>query len=343
MVTPTSDVFDLTLAPSTAAHSGGPGAAVNYTLEVLNSGNTTDTFDVALAGHSWSSSASPMTVGPLAAGAKANVLVTVDISSSASDGDTDTVTATVTSQGDPSQAEESVLTTEASATYAVALTPNADTQSDDPGETVTYTLQVRNTGNAQDTFDMSVSGNAWATTPAPTSVGPLAPGAMENVEVAVTIPADAQGGSTDMASVTVTSQGDGSKSASASLVTVARYVFGVRVAALTDAQSGEVGTAVTYTLRVTNTSNTAEVFDVATSGVWTTAVASTVGPLGVGASADLIVTMDVPVDANDGDTDVLTVTIASQGDPTQSDGVALTTEATVSERKIYLPLVMRNS
>lgn len=342
-VTPTSDVFDLTLAPSTAAHTGGPGTSINYTLQVLNSGNTTDTFDVALAGNSWSTSASPMTVGPLAAKAKANVLVTVNIPTSASDGDTDTVTTTVTSQGDPNQAEDSVLMTEASANYAVMVTPNADTQSDDPGETVTYTLQVRNTGNAPDTFGVAVSGNAWATTPAPTSVGPLAPGATEDVDVAVTIPADAQGGSTDMVTVTVTSQGDGSKSATASLVTVARYVFGVQVTAPTDAQSGEVGTTVTYTLRVTNTSNTAEMFDVAASGAWTTTVASAVGPLGIGAGTDLLVTVSVPVGASDGDTDVVTMTITSQGDPTQSDGATLTTQATVSEQKIYLPLVMRNA
>ena len=69
----------------------------------------------------------------------------------------------------------------------VTVEPPSDAQSADPGETVTYTLRITNTGNCADTFDLAVSGDAWNTI-APSSVGPLAPGAGTDVEVTVDVP-----------------------------------------------------------------------------------------------------------------------------------------------------------
>ena len=72
------------------------------------------------------------------------------------------------------------------------------------GQTITYTLQITNTGDISDTFDLTLSSSDWATTLSATTVGPLAPGAGTSVEVYVTIGE----GSSDMVDVTVTSQFD---------------------------------------------------------------------------------------------------------------------------------------
>ena len=99
----------------------------------------------------------------------------------------------------------------------------------------------------------------------------------------------------------------------------------------TAALSGNPGSTVTYTLRVTNTGNCADTFTVVVRGnAWTTNAPATVGPLAAGDGADLQVTVDIPATAANGDYDTATVTVTSQGDNTKSDSSTLTTTAVVA-------------
>jgi uncharacterized repeat protein (TIGR01451 family) len=104
--------------------------------------------------------------------------------------------------------------------YGVELSDD-DAMSGMPGEVVTYTLQVTNTGNVLETFDVVVSAT-WTTT-VYTSIG-LLPGEMMDVPVAVSIPADAADGDSDLATVTVTSQVDSAATASADFTTTATWL-----------------------------------------------------------------------------------------------------------------------
>lgn len=208
--------FDLTLVPVTATQSGDPGAAVTYTLQVTNTGGTPDTFDVTVSDYTWPTTA-PFTVGPLWAGVSANLDVIVDIPADAASNATDTANVIVASQGDDTQAVTATLTTTANPAYGVIVEPITGAQSGDPGETVTYTLQVTNAGNTTDTFDVTVSSNVWPTT-APVSFGPLPAGASANVDVTVDIPKGTAGGA-DVATVRVTSQNDDTQSVTATLMT----------------------------------------------------------------------------------------------------------------------------
>lgn len=75
------------------------------------------------------------------------------------------------------------------------------------GTTVTHTMWITNTGNYADVFDVSASGNTWATTVSASTVT-LDPGQSVAIMCYVTIPADAEDGATDTASVTVTGRFD---------------------------------------------------------------------------------------------------------------------------------------
>jgi len=107
------------------------------------------------------------------------------------------------------------------ATYGVAVVPATNAKSGKPGTTVTYNLTVTNTGSVSDTFNATVTGNAWPTL-VPTPVGPLAAGASSAVTITATIPAGALDGTHDTAQVTFTSAGDPSKSATSTLTTTAK-------------------------------------------------------------------------------------------------------------------------
>ena len=104
--------------------------------------------------------------------------------------------------------------------HGVMLAPSTDATSGQPGATVTYTLQVTNTGNTVDTLTIASSGNDW-TTEVVSTVGPLAPGEGTDVAVVVHIPAGANEGDSDTVTITATSQGDPAESDSSHLTTTA--------------------------------------------------------------------------------------------------------------------------
>ncbi len=108
------------------------------------------------------------------------------------------------------------------------------------------------------------------------------------------------------------------------------------------AQTGDAGTTVTYTLRLTNTGECVDVLEVTVDALWPTNAPATVGPLGAGEGIDVIVTVAIPAGAADGDQDVATVTLTSQGDGGVGATSVLTTTANVPIYRVYLPLVFRN-
>ncbi|HLD93085.1 MAG TPA: NEW3 domain-containing protein, partial [Anaerolineales bacterium] len=186
-------------------------------------------------------------------------------------------------------------------------------------------------------------GNQWATT-APATVGPVASGASASLPVMVTIPANQVIGTSDVVTVTVTSQSDNAKSARAVLTTTSGLLHGVVVAPPTIARSGNPGAIVTYTLTVVNTGNALDQYDVSVSSAawtWTTTAPTTIGPLAGGASASVTVAVTIPGEAEEGQTETAALTVTSRSDPTKSASSTLTTTATAMPFRMFLPVVRR--
>lgn len=216
-------------------------------------------------------------------------------------------------------------------TYGVAIEPDSPAKSGSANTTVTYTLQITNTGSTADTFDLAISGNEWQTTLKESSIGPLESGASTTTELYVTMPADGVPGDSDITTITATSQGNPTEQAKTTLTTLfsdaPADTYGVSITPATDTKSGTAGTTVIYTLTLTNNGSTADTFDLAISGnTWqTTLQASSIGPLESGASTTIEVSVTLPASGTDGDTDTATLTATSQGDPTRQAQASLTT------------------
>ncbi|MBI5563407.1 MAG: DUF11 domain-containing protein [Chloroflexi bacterium] len=323
-ITTGGPTYDVTMTPSTAGQSSLAGTTVTYTLNVTNTGNASDTFTVTLSGNAYTSTA-PATVGPLAAGANTTLNIVVTIPAGAAGGANDTVNVTMTSQGDPTKFASAALTTTVMTILRGVSVSPAAAQSALPGAIVTYTLSVTNTGNASDTFTVTVSGNAFVTN-APASIGPLAAGANSTMDVLVTIPAAAAGGASDAADVTVTSHGDPTKFDNSTLTTTAATVRGVAITPGAAGQSGDPGAVVIYTLNVTNTGNASDTYTVTLTGnAFVTSAPASIGPLAAGASSSLNVTVTVPAGAASGASDAANVTVTSRGDPVKFASSTLTT------------------
>jgi uncharacterized membrane protein len=97
-----------------------------------------------------------------------------------------------------------------------------------------------------------------------------------------------------------------------------------------------VGSDAVYTVQITNTGEVVDTFDLAISGnTWVTVLSANDVTLNNGDTGNFEVTVTIPIDASDGDVDTVTITATSQGDPTKSDAVDLT--STAFKYFVYLP------
>jgi len=90
------------------------------------------------------------------------------------------------------------------------------------GTALSYSLTLTNLSALEDSFTLQVSGNAWQVTLPSGLIGPLAPGASVEFNVAVDVPGTALDGEQDTATLTAASQGDPGRTATATLTTTAR-------------------------------------------------------------------------------------------------------------------------
>jgi uncharacterized repeat protein (TIGR01451 family) len=137
------------------------------------------------------------------------VTVVVTVPVTAVNGDEDFTTVTATGLTDSSVTDLAVDRTQVAIRYGVLVTPD-NTDQGLPGDDVTYTHTVQNTGNFTETFNLSaVSSLGWGTALSPTTLT-LDPNQSSSVQVTVTIPAGATTGEIDVTTVTAVSTSLGS-------------------------------------------------------------------------------------------------------------------------------------
>jgi len=121
------------------------------------------------------------------------------------------------------QGEGTILDDDPPSTTNVELIPPTAAQSGAPGETVTYTLSLTNTGTVTESFYLTptVAGEQWTTTVVPTLTVALSPSGTVPVTVSVFISPTALVGQQSVATVTATSATSPTVSDSSTLTTTA--------------------------------------------------------------------------------------------------------------------------
>lgn len=93
--------------------------------------------------------------------------------------------------------------------------------------------------------------------------------------------------------------------------------------------SGEPGTAVTYTIQLTNTGSITDTYNISATGVWTATVTPPSVILGSSQTTTVSLMVFIPADAANEETDTTTVTATSTLSPEVSDAELVTTTAVI--------------
>jgi uncharacterized repeat protein (TIGR01451 family) len=220
----------------------GPGSDLTYTINVRNIGNApasgvgisdlipvNTTFVSASNGGTLSKGRAVWGGLTVPAGGSTSVTLTVRISSSLAS----SVTSIVNDRVDVTSAQGvgtsgSPHTTPIAPAHAVTVAPATQTDGTRVGHSLTYHVSAHNLGFMADSYHVTVSGNAFPTTVLdstctnPLSTTPsVAAGGTGDVCVRVDVPANAADGTTDHATVAMTSSADATVSGSATVNTVA--------------------------------------------------------------------------------------------------------------------------
>ena len=307
---------------SPSYQSDVPGATLNYTVTVTNTGNVEDRYNLTISDNavpSWNPTVSPTSL-TIAAGGSDTATLSVTLPESVVACTEDNITVTATSTENAEVSAENNCIAHALAVRGVTVSISPTYQENLPGGGLTYNVIVTNTGNIVDNYALAVSDNEnWGPTISPTSLA-LAPGASDNAVLSVIIPDNAAICTRDNITVIATSTENAEVSAENNCIAhVAKR--GVKVSISPSYQENLPGGALTYDVIVKNTGLIEDNYILSTTDNvgWGPIVSPTL-LVGVPAGENRLATLDVtvPLTAIPCTVDNIQVTATSQADNTIS-------------------------
>ena len=200
--------------------------------------------------------------------------------------------------------------------YDVFLPDHSD--SAQPGEVLTFTHTLTNTGDITDTFDLTLSAG-WGSLLTSTPIT-LAQDATSTVQVKITVPTDAISGTVKTTVITATSQLDPDVFATVLNTITVDHVPGVAFAT-DNLASADPDSIITYTHTLTNTGNGPDAFtlevaslqdwSVELGGLYPSGTAHLPWRMDIGMTATVIVSVTVPIGSG-GLVEVTVITATSQ-------------------------------
>ena len=210
-----------------------------------------------------------------------------------------------------------------------------------PGATLEYIVTVKNTGTLEDNYSLTVSDDAgWSPLLSENRFEKVPPGEDNTTTLNVMIPGDAEPSTEDNITITVTSQADTNVSDLDTCIAHAKEVRRrVEVSISPSYQSAPVGTTLSYTVIVRNTSSVVDNYalTVSDNANWSPSLSENRFE-NVAPDQDRTATLNVtiPENAEPCTEDNITVTAASQGDNTVENSASSIAHAIIREVEITI-------
>ena len=318
------------LSISPPDNSGPPGGNVTFTVTVTNVGDVEDTYTLsATSGEGWSVSIEP-TLLTIAAGASDNATLSVVVPPDASDDDSDIIGIKALSTGDPEVDDFEDAYVQVTVQRGVNVLISDPKNSGPPGENVTFTVTVINTGNVVDSYDLMVKDSTgWGPTLSENLLEDVQPDENKTATLSVTIPENVSADAEDKITVTATSTKDTEVSASASCIATVTVVRGVEVSISPENQKGPPKGKLEYTITIVNKGNIEDNYSLTVSDNenWGPTISPTSLTIPSNDSRTAKLNVTIPEDAENGTKDNVTVTATSHGDNTVKDNASCTAQA----------------
>jgi len=300
---------------SPSENSGLPGAILNYTVTVKNTGNVTDNYILDASDDAdWDPTISENLLENVGAGENRIITLSVTVPTNAIGCTNDNITVTAEN---PSVSAENTCVAHATIVRRVDVSISPPYDNAQPESDIIYTVTVANTGNFGDTYGLIPSDNAsWPLNVTPGSLT-VPPFENRTATLRVTVPSNTPYCTVD--NITVTATGTG-VSDNASCTGHAEALRRVGVAISPARKSALPGGTLSYTATVTNTGNIWDNYSLAASDVagWDLGVSPSTLALAMGQSDNATLSVTVPnvVPCTE---DNVTVTVTSLTDSAVSD------------------------
>ena len=187
------------------------------------------------------------------------------------------------------------------------------------GQSVTFTVMVKNIGVLADNYTLeNIDNQGWPLVLDDYSFENVPPGENCETKLTVWIPENAIGCTRDNIMIIATSQGDPSVSDNENCIVHVLVVRGVHVSISPQQENGENGQTVTFTVAVTNTGNVLDTYALENEDNqdWTLKLENEVLEVPASENRETTLSVAIPSDAENCTHDNITVTATSQTDNT---------------------------
>jgi len=296
------------------------GGTLAYTVTVKNVGNVQENFQLTRGDNTGWTLALDNTWLLVPKGENRTTRLTVNIPSNARGCTWDNIWVKATSKDNLAAFDNKSCLAHVTIVRGVQVSISPPYKSAQPESTITYTLTVMNTGNAIDTYDLTVSDNSsWSPIVSPSSLQ-VPPSENRTAEIRVTVPSGTPYCTENDIIATATSRSDNTVKDNDSCIAHAAALRRVMVVITPAKNSALSGATLSYTVTITNTGNISDNYTLTDNDNmgWGPTVSPSMMELAMNQSDNATLSVTIPENTAPCTQDNVIVTAASQGDPSVS-------------------------
>jgi len=301
-----------------------PGAPLTYTVTVINKGNVTDSYALSVSDNeNWGPTLSENqfnSVPPFNDNRRETTL-SVTIPENAAPCTRDNITIIATSKKNENAKAENSCIAHAATVRGVTVSISPSYQSGLPEENLIYEVRVTNTGNAEDSYNLTVGDSAapsWSPRLSESRLDNVQPDENRTIVLSVVVPSDAVGCTVDNIRVTVTSVENLDVENSENCQAHALIFRRVEVSISPGENSSPPEDTVTYTITVKNMGNVDDNYALTASddAGWSLNLDDNSLTIGRGENGTTTLRVGIPENAENCTRDNVAVTATSKTDNT---------------------------